>query len=604
MVEDNKEYLIEELKDRITDLEKQNNALSDQVEETILFNFISESFDSINNNKELIEALLEKISILKSVSLCYCIEIKARSINVLGSYCAYDHESNNCITPLLSRELIKKVQELGVVKITFDQIKTDVFKNKLSCKIIPYEIVLIHFFSHDVKNGIFVFISDADNKEVFDDLFIFHQFVKIVTEKWERLGLILQLKKLNQLLEKKVKDRTIELTRLNNMLFKEIQTHQNTNHELNIERKKFHQLFQKANDAIYLWEMDGVANIKRCMEVNQAAIDMTGYSYDELMNMTPSDLMVKGMKNQLKPFLEELEVNEISKMEVVHQRKDGSPFHVEVNSHLFTLDEKKVVLSISRNITERKKIEQDLIDAKEQAEESDRLKSSFLANMSHEIRTPLNAICGFTELIKEDNLEMNEVKDFADIILNNSSHLLNLINDLVDFSKIEAGYVKPLMRPVNISHLLGNLKLNVQSLLYNYKKEHINIIIESSDELEDKLVLTDEVQLRQILSNLLNNSVKYTRKGSITLKTSIVKDQIRFIVSDTGIGIPKKFHEKIFERFVQVKDKKTFSIPGTGLGLAICVNLAEMLNGEVKLLDSSMKGTSFSLTIPYDLSTK
>ena len=604
MVEDKKEYSIEELKERITDLEKQNNALSDQVEETILFNFISESFDSINNNKELIEALLEKISILKSVSLCYCIEIKARSFNVLGSYCAYNNESNDCIEPLLSRKLIKKVQELGVLKIRCDEIEKDLFKDSLSRKIIPYELVLIHFYSHDVKNGIFAFISDTANKEVFDDLFIFHQFVKIVTDKWERLGLILQLKKLNQSLEKKVKARTTELTRINNILFKEIQTHQTTNHELNIERKKFHQLFQKANDAIYLWELDGVASIKRCMEVNQAAIDMTGYSYDELMSMTPSDLMVKGMKGELKPFLEKLEVNKTSKLEVIHQRKDGTTFPVEVSSHLFTLDDKKVVLSIARNITERKKIEQDLIGAKEQAEESDRLKSSFLANMSHEIRTPLNAICGFTELIKEDNLAMSEVKDFADIILNNSSHLLNLINDLVDFSKIEAGYVKPLLRPVNISNLLRNLELNVQSLLYNYNKEHIKIIIESVEELEEKLVLTDEVQLRQILSNLLNNSVKYTRKGSIALKTSIIKDQLQFIVSDTGIGIPKKFHEKIFERFVQVKDKKTFSIPGTGLGLAICVNLAEMLNGEVKLLDSSTKGTSFSLTIPYYSSSK
>ncbi|MBS2097691.1 PAS domain-containing sensor histidine kinase [Carboxylicivirga linearis] len=604
MVEDNKEYSIEELKDRITDLEKQNNALSDQVEETILFNFISESFDSISNDKELIEALLEKISILKEIPVCYCIEIKSRSYKVISSYCAYDSGSNDCVEPVLKKEIIAQLQSQGVLKIKCDDVDPAVFKDKVKHKFEPYEIVLIHFHSHNVKNGVFVFVSDINNKEVFDDLFIFNQFVKIVTDKWERLGLILQLKKLNQSLERKVKARTTELTRLNNMLFQEIQTHQNTNHELNIERKKFHQLFQKANDAIYLWEIDGVASIKRCMEVNQAAIEMTGYSYDELMNMTPSDLMVKGMKGQLKPFLEKLEVNKTSKIEVIHQRKDGTTFPVEVNSHLFTLDDKKVILSIARNISEWKKIELDLIDAKEQAEESDRLKSSFLANMSHEIRTPLNAICGFTELIKEDNLEMSEVKDFADIILNNSSHLLNLINDLVDFSKIEAGYVKPTFMPVNISHLLRNLELNVQSLLYNFNKEHIKIIIDSAEELEEKLVLTDEVQLRQILSNLLNNSVKYTRKGSITLKTSIVKDQLQFIISDTGIGIPKKFHEKIFERFVQVKDKKTFSIPGTGLGLAICLNLAEMLNGEVKLLDSSIKGTSFSLTIPYYPSSK
>nr|WP_321408253.1 PAS domain-containing sensor histidine kinase [uncultured Carboxylicivirga sp.] len=601
MAGDKNDNTIEELKERIAYLERENNALSEHVEETVLFNFISESFDSISNDKELLEALLEKISILKDVPLCYCIELKQRSHRVLASYCAYDQGSNDCVEPLLSSNIIKSVKSEGFLKLNCQDLEADLFNPDSLGRFKPYQIVLIHFHNHHVNSGMFVFVNGIDNKCVFDDLFIFNQFVKIVSDKWERLGLILQLKKLNESLEKKVKRRTQELTRLNELLFKEIQTNQNTNQELDIEREKFKQLFQMANDAIYLWELDSKGNIKKCLEVNQAASDMTGYAHDELLTMTPSDLLIDDLKEKEKEVLNDLNENKIKRFEVIHRRKDGTIYPVEINAHQFTLHNKEVIISISRNISNRKRIEKDLIEAKDKAEEADCLKSSFLANMSHEIRTPMNAISGFAELIKEDNLVMSEVKDFADIILNNSSHLLNLINDLVDFSKIEAGYVKPIITAVNIAGIIKSLELNIQSLLYNYHKEHITTFFDVPEFLQHQTIKTDEVKLRQILSNLLNNSVKYTRKGNISLKVSLVEEKLQFLVSDTGIGIPQKFHKKIFERFVQVKDKKTFSIPGTGLGLAICLNLAEMLEGKVELLNSSPKGTTFALTIPYRL---
>ncbi|MCU4163534.1 PAS domain-containing sensor histidine kinase [Carboxylicivirga caseinilyticus] len=601
MTGDKNDHTIEELKERIAYLERENNALSEHVEETVLFNFISESFDSISNDKELLEALLEKISILKDIPLCYCIELKQRSHQVLASYCAYDNGSNDCVEPLLDAGLIKKVKTEGFLKLDCKELGENVFNPDSFGKFTPNQIVMIHFHNHHVRSGMFVFVSGIENKFVFDDLFIFNQFVKIVSDKWERLGLILQLKKLNESLEKKVKKRTLELTRLNELLFNEIQTNQNTNQELNIEREKFKQLFQMANDAIYLWELDKKGNVKKCLEANQAASDMTGYSHDELLKMTPYDLLIDELKEKEKELLTYLNEKKIKRFEVIHRRKDGTTYPVEINAHQFTLHNKEVIISISRNISNRRRIEKDLIEAKEKAEESDRLKSSFLANMSHEIRTPMNAILGFAELIKEDNLIMSEVKDFADIILNNSSHLLNLINDLVDFSKIEAGYVKPIITAVNIAGIIKSLELNIQSFLYNYHKEHIETFFDVPEFLQHKTVQTDEVKLRQILSNLLNNSVKYTRKGKISLKVSLVDNNLLFHVVDTGIGIPQKFHKKIFERFVQVKDKKTFSIPGTGLGLAICLNLAEMLEGKVELLTSSPKGTTFALTIPYRL---
>nr|WP_321450717.1 ATP-binding protein [uncultured Carboxylicivirga sp.] len=599
---DNKKNKIEELKEKIAYLERENNALSEHVEETILLNFISESFDSINDDKELLEALLEKVSILKGVPLCYCIEITPRKYNVIGNYCAFDIDEIDSVKPVISKRLIKSLKSDGILRVACQGDDNDEFKVPPVNYFKPNEAVFITFHNHTISNGVFVFVSDFNDDGVFNDLFIFHQFVKIVSDKWERLGLILQLKKLNESLERKVKKRTSELTRLNDLIFKEIQANQNTNLELQIEKEKFRQLFNQANDAIYLWELDDKLNIKKCMEVNQAAQNMTGYSRSDFMKMTPVDLMENGKQSELKAFLQRLEEIKTSKVEVVHQRKDGITFPVEVSSHLFTLNDKKVVLSIARDITEHKKIEKDLIEAKEKAEESDRLKSSFLANMSHEIRTPLNAISGFAELLKEDTLNMLEVKDFAGIILNNSVHLLNLINDLVDFSKLEAGFIKPSLALCNVGELLRNLEANIHSLLYNYKKEHIAVLFDIPDFLFEKAIVTDEVKLRQILSNLLNNSIKFTQKGSVSVSVELLEsNNLQFVISDTGIGIPEKFHQKIFERFVQVKDKKTFSIPGTGLGLAICRNLVEMLNGDLRLINSSRKGTSFACTIPYTL---
>lgn len=598
-----KEHIIEELQERVAYLERENNALSEHVEETILFNFISESFDSISNSKELIEALLEKISILKGVPLCYCIDFRPRSHKVLGNYCAYDSGSNLCIELMFSNDLRKRINNEGVVRIDCRQTKGNILNPTFNAKFKPYEAVIVPFSNHHIEHGLFIFITDEESQNAFgNDLFIFHQFVKIVSDKWERLGLINELKKLNASLEKRVKKRTSELTRINELLFNEIQINQSTNVELRVEKEKFHQLFNMANDAIYLWEIDKMGNIKRCLEANQAAVNMTGYSHKELKGMTPKDLMSKEFKDKEKSILKQLDIKKSNQFEVVHQRKDGTVFPVEISAHQFFLNKKSVVLSITRDITERKRIENDLIEAKEKAEEADRLKSSFLANMSHEIRTPMNAISGFAELLKDDDLMISEVKDFASIILSNSNHLLNLINDLVDFSKIEAGYIKPNIGACNISTLLKNLQLNIQSLLYNHHKENIEVNFDIPDFLAEHPVLTDEVKLRQILSNLLTNSVKFTKKGSISLQVDLFDDEIlQFLIVDTGIGIPPKYHQKIFDRFVQVKDKKTFNIPGTGLGLAICQNLAEMLDGQVQLLNSSAKGTTFSCKIPYRL---
>ncbi len=594
------EKSVEELKERLKLLEEENDALSNQVEDTILFGLISESFDTVSQPVELMRGLLEKISILKSIPLCFSIHLKKKSYKTLGSYCSVYSSEHGKPLFTLSREFQSAIHNESFLRYKYadhpEWITLHISEERLQ----PNEVLILSFENHGIDKGFFIFINEEGSDSNFgNDLLIFHQFVKMVGDKWERLDLLNQLTKLNRNLENKVKQRTSELTRINELLFNEIQDKQAINIELKIEKEKFHQLFNQANAAIYLWELDANGKVRGCIEANQAATNMTGYTLEDLSSMTPGKLMANDYKKQEKSLLKDIDFKKTITFEVFHQRKDGSVFPVEVNAHQFTLNDKEVVLSITHDITERKRIEEALIKAKEKAEESDMLKSSFLANMSHEIRTPMNAILGFAEILQHGGLVASEIQDFTNIILNNGVHLLNLINDIVDFSKIESGQVTINKSAVNTKALMENLQMTTKSLLRNYDKEHIQVQILIAANIDNCIIETDEVKLRQILSNLMNNAVKFTKRGTITLGLERpLPDQLNFYVSDTGVGIPSKFHAKIFERFVRVKDKKTFNIPGTGLGLAISQNLAEMLGGQLKLDFSTVKGTRFSFEIP------
>lgn len=245
-------------------------------------------------------------------------------------------------------------------------------------------------------------------------------------------------------------------------------------------------------------------------------------------------------------------------------------------------------------------INKDLKKAKEKAEESEKLKSAFLANISHEIRTPMNAIMGFAEILKLGDMKQEDIFNYSDIIFNNSVHLLNLISDIVDFSKIEANHVTIVKRDININQLLNDLRINTQQLLQNYSKTQIEVKLETQFNDKDANILTDDVKLRQVLLNLLNNAVKFSNKGTILFGYKLLnKKSLQFFVKDEGKGIPKVMQSKVFERFIQIKDNETFHLSGAGLGLAISRTLVQKLGGEIHLESQVGKGSEFSFTLPY-----
>lgn len=236
-----------------------------------------------------------------------------------------------------------------------------------------------------------------------------------------------------------------------------------------------------------------------------------------------------------------------------------------------------------------------LEEAKRKAEESEKLKSSFLANLSHEIRTPLNAILGFSSLLIDSDLKPSSKESYFNIIQSNSESLLILIDDILDFSRIEAGQIK-----INIEEVVVN---DIIHELYTCFKpritDSVNFKLNDSVFTTQVKLLTDKIRFRQILSNLLTNAFKFTEKGEIELGFKVISSaEIHFFVQDTGIGIDKKNHSAVFDRFRKIEDSKTRFYSGSGLGLAICKKMTELLGGTIWVEGDLGKGSVFSFTHP------
>lgn len=253
-------------------------------------------------------------------------------------------------------------------------------------------------------------------------------------------------------------------------------------------------------------------------------------------------------------------------------------------------------VAVKEDITEKTKLWTELTAAKEKAEESDRLKSAFLANISHEIRTPMNGILGFSELLKESDLSGEEQSEYITLIQQSGERMLSLINDLIDISRIEAGetFLKVSETPVN----------TVLEDLYAFFKpqtEKKGLLLHCSPGLSDKesTIETDRKKIGQVLTNLIQNALKFTYKGKISFGYEKKEDVLEFFVADTGIGIPSSMKERVFDRFRQLDNSLTRNHEGSGLGLCISKAYIELLGGTISVESREKSGSTFRFTVPY-----
>ncbi|MBI5540108.1 MAG: PAS domain S-box protein [Bacteroidia bacterium] len=365
--------------------------------------------------------------------------------------------------------------------------------------------------------------------------------------------------------------------------------------ELKRTQEQYFQLVENAVDAIFHGDPTG-----NFIGVNPRACEMTGYSKDELLKMNMKQLFT-AEEASLKPLRYDLLTQgQIVRTERRLTRKDGTLLPIEMNTKMMP---DKTYQSFFRDFSERKQMEEELIKAKEKAEENEKLKSAFLANMSHEIRTPMNGIIGFAKLLKKENITSEQRVKYIEIINTSGSHLLNLINDIIDISKIDAKQMIIHESKININKLIKELYSIYHSQLITKCKTQIQLKSTTCLTDNNAFIFTDETRLRQILTNLLSNATKFTETGSIEFGYTLKNNELLFHVKDTGIGIQEEKKHMVFERFIQGAGNIEKLYGGAGLGLAISKACAELLGGKIWLDSSTDKGTTFYFSMPYKISS-
>ncbi|NTV59740.1 MAG: PAS domain S-box protein [Chlorobiaceae bacterium] len=334
--------------------------------------------------------------------------------------------------------------------------------------------------------------------------------------------------------------------------------------------------------------------------INPTFTKHTGYTLDEVKGQNPRVLQSGMMAKEVYENLwETILSGNVWYGEFHNKKKNGDLYWEEAVVSAIRNEEGAITnyVAVKEDITEKKKLWSDLVAAKEKAEESDRLKSAFLANISHEIRTPMNGILGFSELLKEPHLSGEEQQEYIDLIQLSGERMLSLINDLIDISRIEAGETMLQIAQTPINGLLHELFAFFKPQAEN-RGLQLNCITGLRD--SDCIIETDSTKLNQVMTNLIQNALKFTSEGHIDFGYAIHGSTIEFFVRDTGIGIPPEMQDRVFDRFRQLDNSLTRNHEGSGLGLCISRAYVEMLGGTIRVVPVEGPGSRFIFTLPYN----
>jgi PAS domain S-box-containing protein len=283
---------------------------------------------------------------------------------------------------------------------------------------------------------------------------------------------------------------------------------------------------------------------------------------------------------------------------LLNKRKNGELYWINMIVSPLLDDDGKIVhfIATREDITEKKAMIDQLVTAKEKAEENDKLKTAFLHNISHEIRTPLNAIIGFSSILGNPKLPTKKRKEFIEVIKVSNDQLLSIITGIISLATLEAGQEIVIETETSVNEILRNV---YEQFLVTRIPDAITFSYSTALPDEIAITYTDRVKLMQVLVNLVGNAMKFTQKGKIRFGYTMEEGMFQFFVEDSGIGIAKEMHEAIFERFRQVDNSATRKFGGAGLGLALSKGYIEMLGGSINLFSEPGIGSTFTFTIPY-----
>ena len=365
--------------------------------------------------------------------------------------------------------------------------------------------------------------------------------------------------------------------------------------------QKLRKIINTSLDAVVTINEEGLIT-----EWNTQAEHIFGYSREEALDQPMGDLIVpkqhrKAHNMGMKHFLKTGEGPVLNKrIEIIGLDKSGRIFPIELSISPMKLGGKYIFSGFIRDITERKKAEEELIAAKQAAEQARMAEHQFLTNMSHEIRTPMNAVIGMTHLLYETNPNDSQ-KEYLDSLLFSADSLMGIINNILDLAKIEAGELEFEKRTFNLQELLKGLQ---QTFQFKVRDKAVSVVVDMDPKIENHL-LGDSVRLNQILTNLLGNASKFTKRGTIGIRTKLVAASgkqciLQFQVHDTGIGIDQESLEVIFQSFKQADVGITRKFGGSGLGLAIVKQMVEMQGGSIEVESKYGEGSVFSVVLPFE----
>jgi len=371
-----------------------------------------------------------------------------------------------------------------------------------------------------------------------------------------------------------------------------------------LEHKKAHEALriseERLRDIIFssadwVWEVD--ENGKYTYS-SQRDVDLFDVAPHEIIGKTPFDFMSKDEADRVSAIFSEIATNKwpIKDMENWNVRKDGQMICLLTNGVpiLANDGQLKGYRGIDKNITERKHAEQELITAKERAEASDRLKTAFMNNISHEIRTPLNGILGFSQIIIDPAFSEMEKEGYFRMLSESCDRLLNTVTNIMDVSLLASGNQKIIKKEVVVCDLISRI---TEKFKISCQQKSLTISITESAK---QSIHTDEEILNRIFHQLIDNAVKFTTSGTITIGCEKQKDEHHFFVKDTGIGISEEYKSRIFGNFEQEDFASTRKYEGTGIGLSIVKRSVELLGGKIGLESEKGKGSTFYFSIPIE----